>query len=627
MAACWPCIRVIDMAEANNSATTRPTARLSTAGQPLRTEYDLVVLGAGAGGMAAAIVAHSRGLTVAVLEKTALVGGTSAVSGGACWVPANHSQAAQGIEDSVERALVYLDNVVPTEVGRELREVYLRRAPEAVKYLEENSELVMPARPFTPDYSSDVQGAQNHGRVMVTKNFDGSVLGERFNDLRAPRPENCLFGKAMIDGPDLVALLNARRSPRAAWHVLKFLAAYAIDRLKHPGYRRGSRLTTGNAMVARLYKTLLDRRIPVFVNTEVAELLTEDKQVSGVQLADGTIVRAWSGVVLATGGFPGGAEFRRRYLPPVAGAGIYTAAPRDNTGDGIKLGMARGGAFDARNLQGAFWCPTSATRRRDGSTVHFPHLIGDRPKPGNIAVNGKGRRFTNESEPYHVFVQAMLADEGPFHFVCDHRFISRFPFGITRPVPFALGRHKRSGYLLTGRTIEELAGRMGVDAAALRDTIQRFNADARAGTDSEFGRGSTIYQRNLGDATNKPNPSLAPIERGPFYAIKILPGDIGTIFGLAADEDSRVLDADGRAIPGLYACGNDRASVMGGTYPAGGITLGPVLTFAYLAAMHAADRAQKPRAEETLHRPILRQSPAQAAGDVIMSTNHGRNRR
>ncbi|MGO4834214.1 FAD-binding protein, partial [Rhizobiaceae sp. 2RAB30] len=379
-------------------------------------------------------------------------------------------------------------------------------------------------------------------------------------------------------------------------------------------------------MVARLYKTLLDRRIPVFVNTEVAELLVEGKRVSGVQTTDGATVHARSGVVLATGGYPGGAEFRRRYLPAAAGTGIYTAAPRDNTGDGIALGLACGGAFDDSNLQGAFWCPTSAGTRRDGSTVHFPPLIGDRPKPGNIAVNGRGRRFTNESEPYHVFVQAMLAAKGPFHFVCDHRFISRFPFGITRPVPFSLGRHKRSGYLLTGRSIEELAGKIGVDAAALRDTIQRFNADARAGVDNEFGRGSTIYQRNLGDATNKPNPSLAPIEKGPFYAIKILPGDIGTIFGLAADEDSRVLGADGRPIPGLYACGNDRASVMGGSYPAGGITLGPVLTFAYLAAMHAADHAQKPRAGEALHSPNLGQSQApQTEANLNIPADQGRN--
>jgi succinate dehydrogenase/fumarate reductase flavoprotein subunit len=569
----------------------------STAGQSLEAEYDLVILGTGAGGMAAAIVAQSRGLKVALFEKAGLVGGTTAVSGGACWVPANHSQAAQGIEDSVERALTYLDNVVSTDVGRDLREVYVRRAPEAVKYLEDVSELIMPARPFTPDYSSDVEGAQNHGRVMVTRNFDGSVLGERFSDLRAPYPENCLFGTAMIDGPDLMHLLKARRSFRSAWHSLKLVAAYAVDRLKHPGYRRGSRLTTGNAMVARLYKSVLDKNIPVFVNAAASDLFFDHGRASGAIIA-GTAVRVQHGVILATGGFPAAVGLRGQHLPPAAGEAVYTAAPRDNTGDGISLALAHGAAFDSRNLNGAFWCPVSKGTRRDGSAVYFPHLIGDRPKPGLIAIDAGGRRFTNESEPYHVFVQAMFEASGPFHFICDRRFMSRYPFGITRPVPFVNGFHERNGYLVVGRGIKELARKIAVDPEALSATVDRYNEGARAGVDPEFGRGSTIYQRNLGDADNKPNPSLAQIEKGPFYAIRILPGDIGTAFGLSTDADSRVLDGEGKPIPGLYACGNDRASVMGGAYPAGGITLGPVLTFAYLAAMHAADRAQKPRAAE-----------------------------
>ncbi|MBX3529436.1 MAG: FAD-dependent oxidoreductase [Rhizobiaceae bacterium] len=573
--------------------------RHATDGQSLEAEYDLIVLGAGAGGMAAAITAQSRGLKVAIFEKTSLIGGTGAVSGGACWVPANHSQAAQGIEDSIERASIYLDNVVPTKTGRDLRQVYLRRAPEAVKYLEDVADLVMPARPFTPDYHSDTEGAQNQGRVMVTKNFDGSLLGERFNDLRGPLPENCLFGKAMVDGPDLMHLLNSRRSLRSAWHAVKFMAAYALDRLRHPNYRRGSRLTTGNAMVARMYRAILDRRIPVFLDAGATALRVDGDRVCGIELPGGIRVDARWGVVLATGGFPGGLKMRAALLPGEAGRGVYTAAPRDNTGDGIALGQTAGAAMDDSNMQGAFWCPVSTGTRTDGSIAHFPHLLADRPKPGLIAIDRHGRRFTNESEPYHSFVQAMLAgDHLPVHLICDHGFIRRYPFGITRPAPFPLRHHLRSGYLISGRTIEDLARALSVDPQALRATVDRFNEDARAGVDREFGRGSTIYQRNLGDARVKPNPSLGPIRKGPFYAIKVDPGDIGTIHGLAADEHSRALDADGHVVPGLYACGNDRASVMGGAYPAGGITLGPVLTFAYLAAMHAADSAQMAPAEK-----------------------------
>lgn len=555
--------------------------------------YDLIVVGTGAAGMTAAIVAQSRGFSVLLLEKTDQVGGTSAVSGGACWVPCNHFQKAQGVEDSFERAMTYLDNVVGTDVGREQREVYLRRAPEAVKYLEDVSELTMPARPFTPDYQSDVEGAQNHGRVMVTKNFDGSLLGERFNDLRPPHPENCLFGTAMVDGPDLMHLLKARRSPRSAWHSLKFIINHAIDRLKHPGYRRGSRLTTGNAMVARLYKSVLDRGISVVMGAHVDDLLVENGAAAGVLLSrpHKAKIRARHGVVLATGGFPGNLSMRRKYLPEAA-SGDFSAAPSDNTGDGISLALAHDAQFDTRNLNGAFWCPTSTGKRADGSTFHFPHLIGDRVKPGLIAVDRHGKRFVNESDAYHLFVQAMMAgDHIPAYLVCDARFMRRFPFGVARPLPFQTSKHLRSGYLFKGRTIEKLAAAIGVDPVALRETIERFNKDARAGVDRQFARGSTLYHRNLGDPDNKPNPSLRPLEHGPYYAIRIDPGDIGTIHGLSTDSDCRVMDDQGHVIEGLYACGNDRASVMGGAYPAGGITLGPAVTSGYLAAMHAAGKA------------------------------------
>lgn len=375
--------------------------------------------------------------------------------------------------------------------------------------------------------------------------------------------------------------------------------AYALDRLRNPGYRRGSRLTTGNAMVGRLYKSVLDQGIPLFLGLSATELLKEGDRVCGIRLngPDGPVVGARHGVVLATGGYPASADLRKAHLPPAAGEGVYTAAPRDNTGDGIKLALGQGAAFDDRNLNGAFWCPVSVGTRRDGTQVHFPHLIADRVKPGLIAIDGSGRRFVNESRSYHEFVQSMIAATGPFHLICDHDFARTFPFGITRPLPFGLNHHETSGYLLTAPTIEALAGKMGVDPATLRDTVSRFNADATWGLDQAFGRGATLYQRNLGDPIGAPNPTLKPLIKAPFHAIRIYPGDIGTAHGLRADADSRALDSEGQVIAGLYACGNDRASVMGGTYPGGGITLGPALTFAYLAAMHAADMAQKPPAD------------------------------
>jgi succinate dehydrogenase/fumarate reductase flavoprotein subunit len=244
----------------------------------------------------------------------------------------------------------------------------------------------------------------------------------------------------------------------------------------------------------------------------------------------------------------------------------------------------------------AAWVPVSHVPRKDGSTGVFPHFV-DRSKPGVIAVNRHGERFVNEADSYHDFIQALRAsynakgDKGEVcaWFIADHRTIRRYGLGYAKAAPLPLGPELRSGYLKRGRTPEDLARAAGFDPEAFARTVAAFNGPAARGEDPEFGRGSTSYNRSLGDPAHKPNPCVAPVAQGPFYAVKVVVGDLGTFAGLRTDAEARVLSGgDGPPIPGLYAAGNDAASIMGGAYPGGGITLGPAMTFGYIAAYNMA---------------------------------------
>jgi succinate dehydrogenase/fumarate reductase flavoprotein subunit len=305
-----------------------------------------------------------------------------------------------------------------------------------------------------------------------------------------------------------------------------------------------------------------------------------------------TEVRARRGVVLAAGGFPHDLARRRalfRHAP--SGAEHWSPAPPGNTGDGLRLGEAVGAAVEDRYPNAAAWVPVSLVPLPDGTFGTFPHFV-DRSKPGVIAVTRNGKRFVNEADSYHDFVQAMVrATEGEEHaawFICDHTAQRRYGLGYAKPFPLPLQPYLGSGYLKRGRTLEALAAQAGIDAAGLARTVAEYNGPAASGEDPAFGRGSTAYNRSLGDPAVQPNPCVAPLAKAPFYAVKVVPGDLGTFAGLRGDRHARVLDAEGRPIPGLYAAGNDLASIMGGNYPGGGITLGPAMTFGYIAAQHMA---------------------------------------
>jgi succinate dehydrogenase/fumarate reductase flavoprotein subunit len=307
-------------------------------------------------------------------------------------------------------------------------------------------------------------------------------------------------------------------------------------------------------------------------------------------------VKVRRGVVLAAGGFPHDVERRKQLFPHApTGREHFTPSPEANTGDGLRLAESVGGRVDGTIPHAAAWVPTSVTTRKDGARGVMPHFI-DRAKPGVIAVTRKGKRFTNEGNSYHDFVQDMVkacsGDKEIFSWLlCDHRTLRQYGLGCVAPFPLPIGRHLKSGYLKRGRTLAELANAIGVDGAALQATVDEFNRHARNGEDPAFGKGSKAYNRYQGDALNQPNPCVAPIENGPFYALKLVIGDIGTFAGLVTDARTRVLDASGQSIRGLYAVGNDAASIMGGNYPGAGITLGPALTFGYVAGNELAQAA------------------------------------
>lgn len=553
--------------------------------------YDVIVIGSGAGGMAAALTAAHAGLDVVVLEKTETFGGSTAVSGGAVWIPGNPHLAEVGQTDSREQVYAYLQAILGNRLRRDMLDAFLDEGPRMVTFLEANTDVKFVPRAVSPDYRSTLPGASVGGRTIDPAPFDGRELGENFALLRPPLREFLVFGGMMVSRKDIDTLLGGFSSWGKFVDSAKLVGRFARDRLSWP---RGTRLLMGNALAGRLLKSALARDIALRPRSAARALLREGARVTGVLAErDGSTVRigARRGVVLATGGFPGNAAMRAWLLPHPDSH--QSMAPPTNSGDGITLALSVGAAIDTENVGNAFWTPVSVMRKRDGTEIRFPHLILDRQKPGLVAVNQAGRRFVNEATSYHEFVEAMHATHQtapaiPAYLVCDSRFLRRYGLGLVRPGPRRLRPFIAAGYLVEGRTIADLARQLGIDAGALADTLARMNAYAASGEDPEFGKGSTAYNRYLGDPDHTPNPCLGPIDRPPFYAVRVWPGDIGTAAGLKVDPKARVLDARGEPIAGLYACGNDMNSIMAGTYPGAGITLGPALTFGYVAGQALA---------------------------------------
>jgi succinate dehydrogenase/fumarate reductase flavoprotein subunit len=567
------------------------TGEARQSGMVPATTYDVIVAGAGAGGMTAAAVAASQGLKVLLVEKTEYIGGTTAWSGGMVWIPANHQMQSAGLSDDLSGAEAYLDCTVPEAHGADLRKTFLARGAEAIDYLEAHTEVRLAPVKVYPDYYPELPGATAGGRVLEPVVFDGLKLGDKFKRLRPPLPEFTLFGGMMVNRLDIPHLRRAGRSLRSTLRSLRLVSRYVLQRMRAS---RGTTLHLGNALVARLYASLPSRQVDIVFGARIERLSMAGGKVGGAEIASPSGIQpiaARKGVILATGGFSHDAELRRQLFP--AAAGFVSATSPAGTGDGLHLAMANGAALATDVADPAYWVPASRFTRDDGSRGVFPHTVTDRAKPGVIAVNAAGRRFVNEALSYHEFVRAMLRDgndaaDRPFHLICDQKFLWNYGLGRIQPFTLRIRRFIKRGELIEAKTLDELATAIGVEPAALLATMNEYNEHARSGRDPAFGRGSTIYQRHLGDAGHLPNPCVAPIEEPPFYALRIFPADLGTAIGLRTDRHARVLRDDGSPIIGLYACGNDMGSIMNGNYPGPGITLGPALTFGYIAARHLA---------------------------------------
>ncbi len=555
-------------------------------------EVDLLVAGAGPGGMTAALVAALEGLDVLICEKSQQVGGTGATSAGTLWIPANSQSREAGYPDSAEDAASYLDALIGDGGADDRRAAFLADGPRVIDDLVARTELAFVACGPHPDYRNNLPGAASAGRAIIPEVFDGRLLGRDFDRVRPPIEEFMLLGGMMAGKTDIARLLGRFKSPGNFLHSAGLVLRYLADRLR---YKRGTRLVMGNALIGRLYYSLKQNGVAVLFGAALEDLINGGDGVAGavLQTGNGPIrVRARRGVVLATGGFAHNEAMRRTFMPDPMPADSMAVA--ENTGDGLRIGARMGAKLgEGPNRQGGLWTPVSRTRRRDGTEGLYPHIVLDRAKPGLVAVNAEGRRFVNEAVSYHDFVEAMfranaLSPTIPCHLICDARFVRKYGLGDIHPGTTDLAPFVRKGYIRTAATIEALATDLGIAPGTLAETVARHNRFAEQGSDPDFGKGDTELNRFNGDPEHRPNPCLGPIASAPFAALEIWPAELGCSTGLSTNADAQVLDADDAPIEGLYACGNDMDSIMAGTYPGPGTTLGPAMVFGYRAAKHAA---------------------------------------
>ena len=563
------------------------------------TPYDLIVAGSGAAGLTCAITAKKRGLNVVVIEKEPVFGGTTALSGGVLWIPLTRHGRKQNPEDDAQAVRTFMRHETGAFFDEEAVQAFIENGPKMVEFLERETQMQFVPTLY-PDYHPDVPGGAQVGRSILAAPYDIRGLGKDMRRLKPPLRSITFIGMMFnSSNADLKHFFRATRSLTSAIYVGKRLVNHIKELVL---YRRAVQVTSGNALAARLARSALDLGIPILTSTPLHKLLIEDGQVRGavVESAGQTReIRSRHGVVLACGGFPHDVKRIAQAYPHLRrGHEHLSPTAESNTGDGVNLAEGAGGVVDIRFQEPAAWMPVTRVDFGDGQTGVFPHLL-DRYKPGVIGVLANGRRFTNESNSYHDVGAALKVacqdmPETAMWLVCDKTALAKYGLGYVKPAPMPIGRFLRNGYLHEGRTLADLAQSAGIDAAGLEQTVREYNEHALDGEDPAFGRGATSFNRYLADPEHKPNPCVAPVRDGPFYAIKLLMGDLGTFDGLKTSVVGEVLRRDGSPIEGLYAVGNDRASVMGGNYPGAGITHGPNMTFGYVTAHHVADRAGLP---------------------------------
>jgi succinate dehydrogenase/fumarate reductase flavoprotein subunit len=562
----------------------------------LKSHYDVIVVGSGAAGLSAAITACKRGLDVVVVEKEPVFGGTTALSGGVLWIPLNHHGLKQNPSDTVDMVKTFMQ----AETGAFYEEAsvacFIENGPKMVDFFEsETSMKFLPT--LYPDYHPNTAGGVDIGRSILAEPYDIRGLGKDMSRLKPPLKTITFIGMMFnSSNADLKHFFRATKSLTSFLYVARRLISHLKDLML---YRRAVQVTSGNALAARLAKSALDLNIPILTSTPVTKLLQHEDRVFGVQTSGPggeQQLTARHGVVLACGGFPHDLKRIAQAYPHVRrGHQHLSPTPASNTGDGCNMAEQLGGIVDIRFQEPAAWMPVTKVDLGGGEVGVFPHLL-DRYKPGIIGVLANGQRFTNESNSYHDVGAALHRAcagmaETAMWLVCDKVALGKYGLGYVKPAPMPIGRFIRNGYLIQGRTLDELAQNASIDPAGLKQTVKAYNQHAVRGEDPAFGRGSTSFNRYLADPDIHPNPCVAPIDQGPFYALKVLMGDLGTFDGLRTSVVGEVLYPDGTPIKGLYAAGNDRASVMGGNYPGAGITHGPNMTFGFVTANYIADQA------------------------------------
>ena len=567
---------------------------MSDEGSPT-IDCDFLVIGGGAAGLSAAVTAAYHGLKVIVAEKAETLGGATSWSGGWMWAPLNPLSQADGIVEDIDQPRTYLKHALGENYDEPRVEALLQNARHMVAFFQNKTSLQFVSGSWIADIQGDLPGAGTGGRSVGPKPFNERRLRKELRKIVRPQLyETSFLGMGIMAGPDLQAFLHTTTSVKSFFHAAWRVAFHVLDLII---YRHGMQLVNGTALIARLTKSADDLGVALWPSSPATDLTTEGGRVTGavVQRQTGAVtVRAAKGVLLAAGGFPNDIHRRAEFFPRTpTGTEHWTLAPKETTGDGVSLGESAGGVLDTDLASPAAWCPVSLVPYRSGKVGVYPHIV-DRGKPGLIAVLSTGKRFVNEADGYYQFTQGMLnaapVDE-PVQawLICDHRFERRYPFGMAKPFPVPVFPYVRSGYLTRGKTLADLARKCGIDPIQLEKTVDEFNKHARVGEDPEFNRGVSAFNKGSGDKDyDGPNPSLAPLEKGPFYAIRVLPGSFGTFAGLKADAQARVLNTTGDPIPGLYVAGSDQANVMGGHYPSGGINIGPAMTFGYIAGRQAA---------------------------------------
>ena len=557
---------------------------------PSRTT-DVLVVGSGAGALTAAVTAAELGLDTLVIEKGHLWGGTSATSGGTLWIPCTRHMAEAGVEDSAEEAFTYLHALIGDDVPESRLRAYIANASKMLHFLEDECGAKFRSVKYA-DYHMGLPGAREHRSHEPFPIYAGR-LGRDYTTLQPMHLGAQAFGRVNWTIGEARPMITKR--PGWVWTTVKVMSRYYLDLPQRYRTARDRRLTAGNSLLAQLRRALNARKVPLTLGVALDELIVEAGQVTGARVNDSGqrhTIRTRRGVILAAGGFERNQSMREANLKTDGTtSALWSGSQANNTGDAIAAAERIGARLEFMDC--AWWAPAIRLGDEDRARPMFV----ERALPGCMIVNQQGKRYMNESASYHIAGGEMMRLHSdtcstiPSWFVFDARYRSRYAVGPLLPGPPAMDRAvKRSmrDVMKRGQTVGELAAKIEAPADALQQTFACFNEFAAKGEDPDFQRGVNGYDRYYGDPRSKPNPCLAPLEKAPFYAVKIFPGDIGTKGGVLTDENGCALDENNKPIRGLYAIGNSSASVMGRTYPGAGTTLGPAMTFGYLAAHHVA---------------------------------------